>query len=68
MVDKIEVILSLHRRVSLRTPLVDAIEKYIENDERYSSIADFVTEAVRLRLNELGQILYQTHEATLQVE
>ena len=55
--DKNEVILSLHRRVSLRTPLVEAIEKYIENDERYSSIADFVTESVRIRLNELGQIL-----------
>ena len=57
--DRIEVVLSsktTHRRVSLRTELVNAIEKHIQRDPRYTSIADFVTESVRLRLDELSQI------------
>jgi len=41
------------RRVSLPTPLVDAVEDYIKKTKRWRSIADFIAEAVRLRLEEL---------------
>jgi len=41
------------RGVSLRKDLVDEIEKFIESFGRYKSVTDFITEATRLRLEEL---------------
>ena len=41
------------RGISLRKDLVDEIEKFIESFGRYKSVTDFVTEATRLRLEEL---------------
>jgi len=41
------------RGVSLRKDLVDEIEKFIESFGRYKSVTDFITEAARLRLEEL---------------
>lgn len=41
------------RGVSLRKDLIDEIEKFIESFGRYKSVTDFVTEATRLRLEEL---------------
>ena len=44
-----------HRGVSLQRQLVDRIEEYIQNhpERGYKSIADFVTDAVRKRCEEL---------------
>jgi len=44
-----------HRGVSLQRELVDKIEDYIQNhpERGYKSIADFVTDAVRIRCEEL---------------
>jgi Arc/MetJ-type ribon-helix-helix transcriptional regulator len=41
------------RGISLRKDLIEEIEKFIESFGRYKSVTDFVTEAVRLRLEEL---------------
>jgi metal-responsive CopG/Arc/MetJ family transcriptional regulator len=41
-----------YRNISLRADLVGEIEKVIKN-KRYRSIAEFVAEAARLRLEEL---------------
>jgi len=41
------------RGVSLRKDLVDEVEKFIEGFGRYKSVTDFITEATRLRLEEL---------------
>lgn len=42
-----------HRTISLPSVLVEEIESIVEN-KRYSSIAEFVKEAIRLRLEELN--------------
>jgi len=41
------------RGISLRKDLIEEVEKFIESFGRYKSVTDFVTEAVRLRLEEL---------------
>jgi len=41
------------RTVSLRSELVEEVEKFIEKHPVYRSIADFISEAVRLRLQAL---------------
>lgn len=43
------------RRVAIRRALIDAVEDFVEkNPQRgYKSIADFVQEAVRLRMDEV---------------
>lgn len=41
-----------HRSISIKKPLVDQIEPFV-NEGRYDSIAGFVSEAIRLRLEEL---------------
>jgi Arc/MetJ-type ribon-helix-helix transcriptional regulator len=43
------------RRISLPSPLVDTVERLVKKTKRYRSIADFVAEAVRLRLEQLGE-------------
>jgi Arc/MetJ-type ribon-helix-helix transcriptional regulator len=45
------------RTISLRVELVEKIEKLIESrpDLGYSSVADFVADAVRRRLEELSK-------------
>ena len=50
------------RGVSLRKDLIEEIEKFIETFGRYKSVTDFVTEATRLRLEEL-QKQYPNQEA-----
>ncbi len=42
-----------YRSVSLRAELVEQIEQFIKENLEYSTIADFVNEAARLRLHEL---------------
>lgn len=43
-----------YRSISLKTSLVkDIEEKHVGKDKRYKSIAEFVAEAARLRLEEL---------------
>ena len=45
------------RSVSLRTELIEKIEKLIEQrpDLGYTSVADFIADAVRRRLEELSR-------------
>jgi len=47
-----------YRGVSLPKELIDAVERYIKENPSsgYQSKADFVTEAVRLRLEQLGAL------------
>ncbi|MDH5482623.1 MAG: ribbon-helix-helix domain-containing protein [Candidatus Bathyarchaeota archaeon] len=44
------------KSISLKTELVEEIEEFIKNNKRYRSIAEFVSEAARLRLEELQRI------------
>jgi Arc/MetJ-type ribon-helix-helix transcriptional regulator len=41
------------RGVSLKADLVDEIQRFIEEIPTYRSIAEFVSESVRLRMEEL---------------
>lgn len=41
------------RSISLKAELIVAIENFIHTNKRYRSVADFVSEASRLRLEEL---------------
>jgi len=41
------------RGVSLKADVVDAIEKFIEEHPTYRSVAEFVSEAVRLRMEQV---------------
>lgn len=50
------------RGISLRKDLVDEVEKFIESFGRYKSVTDFVTEATRLRLEELQKQYCATKE------
>jgi hypothetical protein len=43
------------KSVSLSKPLYNLILKFIEEHPEYRSIADFVSESVRVRMQELGQ-------------
>jgi Arc/MetJ-type ribon-helix-helix transcriptional regulator len=51
------------RGISLRKDLIEEIEKFIESFGRYKSVTDFVTEATRLRLEELQKQYAQTIES-----
>ena len=46
----------MFRSISLPDNLVSQIEQIIEETNRYRSIAEFVCEAVRLRLESLGRL------------
>lgn len=50
------------RGISIKKELIDAIEKFIEShpDRGYKSVAEFVAEAIRLRIDELKKLLVQT--------
>jgi Arc/MetJ-type ribon-helix-helix transcriptional regulator len=48
------------RGISLRKDLIEEIEKFIESFGRYKSVTDFITEATRLRLEELQKQYAQT--------
>jgi Arc/MetJ-type ribon-helix-helix transcriptional regulator len=50
------VVMTKYRYVNLPSNLVEQIEKIIRERGIYNSIADFVAEAVRLRLEALGAI------------
>jgi len=54
--------LSQWRYVNLPKNLVEEIEEYIRKTGRYSTVSDFVKEAVRLRLESLS-VLKPTKEA-----
>jgi len=41
------------RSISLKANLVNQIEQFLKKSGRYRSIADFVSEAARIRLEEL---------------
>ncbi|MEM3536622.1 MAG: hypothetical protein QXF44_02475 [Candidatus Bathyarchaeia archaeon] len=43
-----------YKYVNLPADLYELVEKYVVKSKRYTSIASFVQEAVRLRLEELG--------------
>jgi len=43
------------RNISLNADLVDEIEKFIVRNKHYRSIAEFVAEAARLRLEALSR-------------
>lgn len=47
------------RKLSINASLVSDIESYIERTKSYKSIAEFVNEAIRLRLTELREKLSQ---------
>ena len=51
------------RGISLRKDLVCEVEKFIESFGRYKSVTDFVTEATRLRLEELQKQYAQIIES-----
>ena len=51
------------RGISLRKDLIDEIEKFIESFGRYKSVTDFITEATRLRLEELQKQYAQIIES-----
>ena len=51
------------RGISLRKDLVDEVEKFLQSFGRYKSVTDFVTEATRLRLEELQKQYAQTIES-----
>lgn len=44
------------RSVSIREELVQAVEKAIQEYGVYRSIADFISEAIRLRLEQLSKV------------
>ena len=44
------------RSISLRSELVEEVEKFIGENPVYRSIADFISEAVRLRLQALKSV------------
>ena len=41
------------RKISLQEELVESVRRYIEEKGSYRSIAEFVSEAIRLRLEQL---------------
>lgn len=51
------------RGISLRKDLIDEVERFIESFGRYKSVTDFITEATRLRLEELQKQYAQTIES-----
>jgi len=51
------------RGISLRKDLIDEVETFIEAFGRYKSVTDFITEATRLRLEELQKQYAQIIES-----
>lgn len=51
------------RGISLRKDLVAEVEKFIQDFGRYKSVTDFITEATRLRLEELQKQYAQIIES-----
>lgn len=43
----------MFRKISIDSKLIEAVEEVMEKTGRYRSIAEFVSEAVRLRVEEL---------------
>lgn len=41
------------RTLSLKAELIEDVESYLKRSRRYRSIADFISEAIRRRLEEL---------------
>ncbi len=41
------------RKISIRNNLIQTVETLIEHTDRYRSIAEFVSEAIRLRIEDL---------------
>jgi Arc/MetJ-type ribon-helix-helix transcriptional regulator len=41
------------RKISIQEELVEAVRQYVEESGNYRSIAEFVSEAIRLRLEQL---------------
>jgi len=50
------------RTLSLSKGVVDAVEKFVEEHAEYRSLADFFTEAARLRLQDLERLLLKRKE------
>lgn len=44
------------RSISLRGVLIDEIQDYIAKEQRYRSVAEFLSESARLRLDELRRL------------
>jgi Arc/MetJ-type ribon-helix-helix transcriptional regulator len=51
------------RSISLNNELVEQIEHFIKENAEYRSVADFVTEATRLRLQVLTAVRNKVKEA-----
>jgi Arc/MetJ-type ribon-helix-helix transcriptional regulator len=51
------------RGISLRKDLIDEVEKFIDSFGRYKSVTDFITEATRLRLEDLQKQYAQIIES-----
>ena len=51
------------RGISLRKDLIDEVEHFIKSFGRYKSVTDFITEATRLRLEELQKQYAQIIES-----
>ena len=47
---------SQFRSVSLSAGLVEEIKKFVARNQRYKSVAEFVGEAVRFRLDDLDEM------------
>ena len=43
----------MYRKISIRNNLITQVERIMEKTDRYRSIADFVSEAIRLRIEAL---------------
>jgi len=50
------------KSISLKEGLAKAIAKFVEEDQTYGSVAEFVSEAARLRLIELIQLRAKVKE------
>lgn len=43
------------RKISLQADLIDSVEQFIQKHGNYRSIAEFLSEAARLRMEQLTQ-------------
>lgn len=53
------------RGVSLRKTLVDEVEQFITTFGRYKNVTEFISEATRLRLEDLQKQYQNTQETTV---
>jgi len=44
------------RKISIQEELVESVRRYVEESGSYRSIAEFVSEAIRLRLEQLKSL------------